>query len=750
MRKTALPFLIVLLSSLPISCSNRPDGWLKAVPHDAVVVQTAFDAKASVAYAELSLMAGADTSSLPEPAILGPRLLGRALVGHGVGHLSTLWVLEGDLRPALTEAGWQPVSVYDNSFGNLHVYRVGSTQWTLSVVGPWTLLCSQSAPVEDALRAYHDRTNALPPPNGSGSLIIHGGTLGKLGAHLAAPLYDNMVATSVRGLGSDHPTLETLGNGRDGFAATGSFPVTGELSPLARYLASEATDHSLEQRIPSEASLVFLYNDPVGRPEHDRVRWRGLNPSDADRLAPTAQALQEAVAPGIAFVALDGSGGETAFLRSVRSDDANAVLAELYAKGYIDGSNELFQSRSAYLARLLGSALCTYTAYYIGVGDGFLILSDKTSVARRLLGGTFPQGSLHDLEEYRTFRGGSPTGAVIWTHLPNLISSARLSAWLDPEVTLPSALPTYQWGGISTTASTDGRQLHYHAEFGQVNRRAPQQLALLWQFPLRGEDLTGPPLITVLNGKTAIVASRADGTLFAFQPDGTLLFEVTTGLQRPLGSAVAHDWYGNRSPVLFQAAGNAVYAWSPSGTLLPGFPFVLDSAISAPLLFTDADGDGESDLVVATADERLHLINRNGRGHLGWPVYTRGRVVEGPQADRSSGRWIVTVASGGVRERFNHSGISEGTSAYSAASDNPSAPFALADQWDLTGDGTPERIEMGGGVRILDGKTGAAVPAYATLSALLHAAVADMNGDGKPEILGVYNGQLRCYRLGRP
>src|SRR5690606_19652197 len=116
---------------------------------------------------------------------------------------------------------------------------------------------------------------------------------------------------------------------------------------------------------------------------------------------------------------------------------------------------------------------------------------------------------------------------------------------------------------------------------------------------------------------------------------------------------------GNGSPVLFQASGSTVYAWSPGGTLLPGFPFVFEADITAPLLFTDADRDGEVDIVVATADERLHLVNRNGRGHMGWPVYTRATVKSQPVAVLDAGNWRVQVESGGVRESFNRLGQME-------------------------------------------------------------------------------------------
>src|SRR5690606_36243088 len=143
---------------------------------------------------------------------------------------------------------------------------------------------------------------------------------------------------------------------------------------------------------------------------------------------------------------------------------------------------------------------------------------------------------LSEAEEYRAFRGNDHEGALVWANMPNLIASARLSGWLDPEVPIPNLLPTYNWAGLAMRYEAQTERMGYRFEVGQVRRKAPNQVALLWQFPLRG-DLTGPPLIATLNGRTAITASRADGTLFTFRADGSLMFEVTTGLQKPLGSA---------------------------------------------------------------------------------------------------------------------------------------------------------------------------------------------------------------------
>jgi hypothetical protein len=189
-----------------------------------------------------------------------------------------------------------------------------------------------------------------------------------------------------------------------------------------------------------------------------------------------------------------------------------------------------------------------------------------------------------------------------------------------------------------------------------------------------------------------------------------------------VGGVEIYDWYANRSPVVLQAAGSAIYAWSPSGNLLPSFPFILDSPISAPITLTDIDGNAEPEIVVPTSDSRLHLINRDGRGVAGWPVFTDGMVTEKPVPSQSGSSWSVEVTTEFATEVF-----------------------------DRLGRRTISRLHLDHVIETPDTLAGnQQLPAFAGSAPVLYGqypVVADIDGDSRMELIVVLDGQLRCYRL---
>src|SRR5690606_5527169 len=293
-----------LRSLLPLlmlsACASPASDWLGMLPQQTLLVQTVLDERNTSIYDQWTLLGGADTSSLPDPSgALTQKLRGRALVGHGVDHLNTLWIFEGTVDEILRTDGWESVSKYDNGLGELRVFRHNGQPWTLAEAGGYSLLCQLSAPVEETLRAFHGRAPAMSKPEGAGSAVVHGSALGRIATHLSAPLFDAAVSGGLAGLGSDRPDLSAPDG--DGFRATGSMPVADRPTALVRYLASSGNGNDLDRLIPAEASLVVLYEDRVGEAVYDRIRWEGLDPSEADRLAPMAQNLQAAVLPETAF-----------------------------------------------------------------------------------------------------------------------------------------------------------------------------------------------------------------------------------------------------------------------------------------------------------------------------------------------------------------------------------------------------------------------------------------------------------------
>ena len=77
-----------------------------------------------------------------------------------------------------------------------------------------------------------------------------------------------------------------------------------------------------------------------------------------------------------------------------------------------------------------------------------------------------------------------------------------------------------------------------------------------------------------------------------------------------------------------------VYAWTPRGRRVRGFPVRIDlrrpesdgrrdAAIYASPALADLDGDRKLDIVVGAADQKIYAWNGRGRRLPGWPVLAR-------------------------------------------------------------------------------------------------------------------------------
>lgn len=715
-----LPLLLFLflLSVLFSSCSPKTDpDWSKFLPEQTVLVYWGNDDQDGSLRSEIGELVGGEmlpNKLLGELSGIAP--IATALIPESVDQLSTLWIYSSsaDVSSRLKQSGWTSKGSYSISEGGIDLYENTGKTLASSTMGDWIVVSTKSRTIEQALRSANRSIPHLEISNSPG-FHINAAEFGRLVAPLASSAFRASLNRSFQGLG-----VVLIRPAKDASDPewTIELSTTGTTSHLIRYLMSGTSDPKATFNVPSGMSLGMVWNDPYGSRMFDSLRSSGQS-SDAIRMA--VASLAPHFSPEVAMYVSDGPSAGVAYVRKANMAGVTSAFSELFQRGLLDGDGEMFVGRDLALAKAICSGLCDLSLYTIGMRDDGVIISSSETLVRRLMVSDSASSSLESRVPGSGVSIDKVAGSYGWVDITTLITAARAIGWMTPERPIPGILRRFTSMAYSVQSSDGNLSLKLKLNTGSIATNRTD-LILAWQYPLRGDQLVAKPVVAVLNGKSLVLATTKSGRVLAIGSDGNLQFEVTTGSQVPVGGVEVYDWYANRSPVVLQAAGSLIYGWSPSGTLLPGFPFTLDSPISAPIVITDVDANDEPEILAATNDERLHLINRNGRGVAGWPVFTNGMVMERPVTTVTDGTWSAEASTENAIETYDKLG--QRLSSITHLNDW----VEISDS--LTNFETPSPFD------------GSTPMLYGQFQMII-----DIDGDGIKELLVVLDGQLRSYRL---
>ncbi len=717
-RVSYLLLLLLLPLLLLSSCSRKADPeWSKFLPEQTVLVYWGDQDQDERLRMEIGELVGDPMlvrQVLSDSAAVEP--LVTALVPESVDQLSTLWIYStsSGLNQSLAKSGWISKGSYSISEGQIDLFEKNDSAIATSTIGDWTIVSTRSRTIEQALRAANRTISRLVIVNSPG-FHINVSEIGRLVAPLTSPAYRADLARSFQGLGVVHLSMASDSINP---AWTIQLPIKSSNSRLVSYLIAGSDGQNASFGVPPGMALSLVWNDPHGVRPYDSLRYVGQ----------TGEAVRSAIASmsphlshEVAMYVSDASSQGVAYVRKANMAAVGSVFADLYQRGVLDGERDVFVGRDPAFAKAICSGLCDLNRYSIGLGEDGIVISSSETLVRRLMVGYGDVSSLDSLVPAGGEGADGVAGSYGWVDVASMIAAARANGWMSSDKPVPGILRRF--ATLAYSVHTGGGMMNLNLKLNKGSSASTlTDLVLAWQYPLRGDLLVAEPVVAVLNGKSTVLISTASGRVLALGSDGNLLFEVTTGTQEPVGGVEIYDWYANRSPVVFQAAGSAIYAWSPSGNLLPTFPFVIDSPISAPIVLTDVDGNAEPEILVATADERLHLINRDGRGVAGWPVYTDGNIVARPEASKSNGSWRVEITTENAVEIYDRLG------------QRISNRHHIGDHADKL-----DSLKNRGISGLFDGS---APMLYGQFPV-----VADIDGDGRKELIVVLDGQIRCYRL---
>ena len=222
------------------------------------------------------------------------------------------------------------------------------------------------------------------------------------------------------------------------------------------------------------------------------------------------------------------------------------------------------------------------------------------------------------------------------------------------------------------------------------------------------------------DGHKEMVFASLGRAMYAFRGNGSEWMDgdanpSTVGVFRlmnstfNIGTPALADLLGNgKKDVIEASLDGFLYAWQPDGSNVPGFPVNLGAGSSASVALARLDGPGQPYSIIAcTNDNRLRVRLASGANRTGFPV--------------------VVVTTGSDRQ--------------------PSPAIA-----DMNGDGIPDIVVAGtdGKVYVYD-RNGALVAPWTGVrysplegaSTMSSPVVADINGDGKPDVvIGDEDGDL--------
>jgi len=200
--------------------------------------------------------------------------------------------------------------------------------------------------------------------------------------------------------------------------------------------------------------------------------------------------------------------------------------------------------------------------------------------------------------------------------------------------------------------------------------------------------------------------------------------------------------------------GGALYVFRPNGTLYPGFPKFIDQTMFSSPAVGDIDGDGRPEIVVGGGNfftgnvgRKVYAWHCDGSSVAGWPVTVEGQVYASPALARlegtSGGLDVVISDSNANVYAFRGNGsqiFKTKPKDFNGVSPNADNPIVA----DIDGDGVPEilvavngeiAILSATGVQLTDDGSHDGRLTYWTDTSPSGAVVTDLDNDGRTDMI---------------
>lgn len=653
-------FLLILLLSFITGCSrNSADYWYEFVPDTTPFIivpdeNTDISQLLSAGYIpvfdDISPSAIQLLNTFEEQAEGSLTIEAILLYTDTSNNWQPIWVLQSGpgFMERLTQEYHQPFEQNQYVFKDFTIEKLHVMDRTLfaAELSGWILLSESSLGIENSIRTL---TNEDPSINLTeeqarpGSFIMNTESIDYWVQQFAQVMYrpalsgifegGNPVSLQLRNSDEDNPEWEL----------NGQMEISDDASDLIRSISSEPEEFFLDRYIPLNAAAFSIQRlEPRMVPSNESEPQGETDEFLSENLS-VWQEIAAQLDDEFAFASFAESGAtstsEYLFLRRINSaSQLRSALNELVSEELVIRDGNTYFIQSSWLGKLLGSELNPMTDFYVSVFNDVAALSMRKGLAESIGGDAARRRVMYYDDDYMEVRnsGSEPLSSILYVDTGRF--GNYIQPWLYPQNYFNTLISPLDLFVVTTVKNSDSSITFTASSFQRESEDQPYREQ--WVFPLRGGELTGEPILADIGGsnREEVIFSTSNRTVYALATDGTIVIETSTGDDDPVGTPVVYDWYGNNQNVIMQAAGNKVYAWNNNGNPLPSFPVTLNEEITTPLTITDVTRNGVAEIVVGTADRRLHILDARGQSISGWPQNTNAVLSNAPLISEISGQ----------------------------------------------------------------------------------------------------------------
>ena len=157
-------------------------------------------------------------------------------------------------------------------------------------------------------------------------------------------------------------------------------------------------------------------------------------------------------------------------------------------------------------------------------------------------------------------------------------------------------------GKVDIVVGTDSENLYLVYDDGTIAEG----------FPFEGDgDFRAEPTILDIGTQKMILAATKDGTFYAIDELGELIFSIETSDDIMVSPSILS--INGEEPIIFFGNDDGyLYAVNTNGSIIDGWPIMLSSEIISSPIFSDFNSDSYPELVIAADDGKLYILNMDG------------------------------------------------------------------------------------------------------------------------------------------